>query len=331
MLGYLKPYIPELLVREHTRYRSIYCGVCKSLETFHGQFERLGLSYDITFLVLFLLSFEEELDDTEEQSCLNHLGKKLPVLKVRPLTEFAAGLTCYFALAKAEDDLRDGQALKAGLSKLFFRAGAEKFKKAYPELCGEVQQGLEDFWEYEQTNFPVVGQNNLQNAQRIAEASAAYSGKMLVAVFSEAAGLLESKIFKDTRYFHLLKIFAQSLGEWVYLIDALDDKEKDEEKGLFNPYLGLQAEEYIPLAVELLASRQNALDYRGALFPYYKDAGIIENILHLALPKQREQVIKNKGSLSEQYLLRYQNISEEAREKSVLEAEKKVERNDEEE
>lgn len=307
MLGYLKPYIPELLVREHTRYRAIYCGVCKSLETFHGQFERLGLSYDITFLVLFLLAFEEETDDSQEQSCLKHLGKKQPMLKPRALTEFAAGLSCYLALAQAEDDLRDGQALKAGITKLFFSSGAEKFKCAYPVLTQEIQAGLEEFWEYEATHFPEEAQNSLETARIVAETSAAYSGKLLASIFEEALKLLETKVFQDSRYLHLLMIFAQSLGEWVYLIDALDDKEKDEERGLFNPYFGLETEEYLPLAVDLLASRQSALDYRGALFPYYKDAGIIENILHLALPRQVAEVVRKKGNLAEQYLLKVEN------------------------
>ena len=46
MFGYVRPYKPELLVKELTRYQSVYCGICKQIGRDYGQVPRLALGYD---------------------------------------------------------------------------------------------------------------------------------------------------------------------------------------------------------------------------------------------------------------------------------------------
>ena len=55
MFGYLVA-APELMTEPQLgRYRAAYCGLCRSLRARHGQISGLTLTYDMTFLVLFLL------------------------------------------------------------------------------------------------------------------------------------------------------------------------------------------------------------------------------------------------------------------------------------
>ena len=68
MFGYVTAN-PKMMTEEETvRYRSAYCGLCKSLGKRHGQLTRLALNYDMTFLALFFGAFKM-------------IGMELPVLK----------------------------------------------------------------------------------------------------------------------------------------------------------------------------------------------------------------------------------------------------------
>lgn len=57
MFGYIKPYKPELKLKEITKYSNAYCALCDQLKRDYGFTSRFILNYDITFLLL----------------CLNHL------------------------------------------------------------------------------------------------------------------------------------------------------------------------------------------------------------------------------------------------------------------
>ena len=64
MFGYLVA-APELMTEPQLgRYRAAYCGLCRSLRARHGQISGLTLTYDMTFLVLFLSSLYEPEETT---------------------------------------------------------------------------------------------------------------------------------------------------------------------------------------------------------------------------------------------------------------------------
>ena len=52
MFGYVKPYKPELRVRELEEYKAVYCGLCRELGQSFGLFARFTLSYDFAFLAM---------------------------------------------------------------------------------------------------------------------------------------------------------------------------------------------------------------------------------------------------------------------------------------
>ena len=72
MFGYLVA-APELMTEPQLgRYRAAYCGLCRSLRARHGQISGLTLTYDMTFLVLFLSSLYEPEEITGEDTCAVH-------------------------------------------------------------------------------------------------------------------------------------------------------------------------------------------------------------------------------------------------------------------
>ena len=60
MFGYVKPYAPNLLVREHEFYKATYCGLCRTMRKSTGALSALSLSYDLVLLVLVRTLYEED-------------------------------------------------------------------------------------------------------------------------------------------------------------------------------------------------------------------------------------------------------------------------------
>ena len=56
MFGYVMANADELSKAQLRRYSAVYCGICRSIRASSGQLARLGLSYDLTFLALLLMS-----------------------------------------------------------------------------------------------------------------------------------------------------------------------------------------------------------------------------------------------------------------------------------
>ena len=52
MFGYVRPYTPELLVKDNELYRATYCGLCRTMGKTTGKLSKLALSYDFVFLAL---------------------------------------------------------------------------------------------------------------------------------------------------------------------------------------------------------------------------------------------------------------------------------------
>ncbi len=294
MLGYIKPWQDELRVKDLRRYRAVYCGVCKQIAALNTQFERMAVSYDTTFLAIFLLAFAEDEPESKKEACFARPLQKRETAKGHPVLDFAAGITSFLVYAKAHDDRRDGREGRAFFIKLFFKSGAKKFSQNYPLLEAKLKNLLAAAWQREEKIFPELADNTPEIAEKTARELAGYSGKMLAEIFLEGAKKTKSFVFDDERYRHTLGLFATYLGEWVYLIDAFDDWEEDRKKGNFNPFLNLPREEAYRLAEALLQEKIQRIDHTAALFPYYKDAELLENILHLGLRAQVQQVKKKK-------------------------------------
>ena len=59
MFGFISIDPNKLTQEQVLRYKSIYCGLCRSLRDRHGTMARMTLTYDMTFLVLVLCSLYE--------------------------------------------------------------------------------------------------------------------------------------------------------------------------------------------------------------------------------------------------------------------------------
>lgn len=59
LFGYIRPFQPELRIKEYEAYKSVYCGLCKELGRQYGIFARFTLSYDFTFLAILSMAVQK--------------------------------------------------------------------------------------------------------------------------------------------------------------------------------------------------------------------------------------------------------------------------------
>ncbi len=213
MFGYVRADTPYLFIKDDKLYRAMYCGVCKGIAEVCGHSARMGLSYDVTFLSVLLHNILGEDVTIEKSHCLTHCIRSRQMAGVDELTRQLGALNTVLAYYKYTDDIADGDRGRG--KRLWFRKGFRLAKRKYPEIEKIVRENLKKQEEAEKS-----GADSLDRA---ADATA-----NMLAEFSAYA--LGEKSTEHTRK------LCYSLGKWIYLIDALDDYDKDLKKGAYNPF-----------------------------------------------------------------------------------------------
>ncbi len=220
MFGYVKPFIPELKVYENEIYKAIYCGLCKQLGRSYNQLSRLMLSYDIVFLVLFALGISNEDIEFQRQHCIIHPLKKNLCLKNCRALENAADISLIFSYFKFFDNLEDERFLK----KFVARVGLISFKRMY-EKASKKRADIANIVE------------DLMHSQAEAEKNINCSLDRACDPISKCLGLIVQTFSDDLKTQKILYRIGYMVGRYIYIIDALDDLDKDCKTGSFNPFL----------------------------------------------------------------------------------------------
>lgn len=219
MFGYVRADTPYLYIKDDNLYRAMYCGVCKGIGQVCGQAARMGLSYDVTFLSVILHNIAGVDVKIEKSHCLTHCIRTRQMAEVDELTRRLGALNTALVYYKYTDDIQDGD--KGRGKRLWFKRGFQKVKQKYPEIERIVRENL--------ANQEKVEKAKTESLDRAADATA-----NMLAEFSDYA-LGEKKTSATHNLFY-------AVGKWIYLIDALDDYDKDVKKGAYNPFaLAFQA------------------------------------------------------------------------------------------
>lgn len=212
MFGYVKPDTPYLYIKDDTLYKSLYCSVCKSIGKNCGQLARFGLTYDIAFMSAFLHNVAGKDVKIEKKHCVAHPIISRPIAARDDITDICAYVNVALAYYKIEDDITDGNGGK--IKKLLFAAGNKRVEKKYPEI-GEIIRGR-------YAELRALEKSGCDGIDRVSEPFAL----MMKELGTAALGHKEYKGVEDLMYY---------LGKWIYLIDALDDYDKDVKEKNYNP------------------------------------------------------------------------------------------------
>ena len=281
MLGYVRPYEPQLRIIEQQYYRAAYCGLCHALGKRCGQLSRLGLSYDFTLLVLFRLAVTQEKPEFEKKRCIAHPCKKRLTVKNCQALEFSACAGTILAYKKILDDISDERGAKrqrAKIARSFFGGGYKKAKKDFNDLDLFIEEKLSELSDLEKTKTPSV------------DLPSSIFGDILAKIFALGLEGGEEKIAST---------FGRCIGRWIYIVDAIDDYEKDKEKGRYNPFLCLYGDRELDAEIKkdieaalttTLGDAVNALDLIS--FDGRDDLeGLLKNILLLGMPMKAKEII----------------------------------------
>ena len=211
MFGYINPDNPYLFKKDETLYKAIYCGLCKSIGKGCGQCARTALTYDMAFTSALVHNIRGEDVKIEKKRCVIHWFRRRPVAKSDDITLMLGCVNTALAYHKLCDDKEDGDG--HAILRQLYRRGYKRALKRHPEVV-----------------------------QIIAEQTAAQSAleKAGCSIIDEACEPTAQMMLKLSRYAlkefsteHTDKLF-YSIGKWIYLIDALDDYDKDVKKGRYN-------------------------------------------------------------------------------------------------
>jgi hypothetical protein len=214
MFGYVRADTPYLFIKDDKLYRAMYCGVCKGISDVCGQSARMGLSYDVTFLSVLLHNLAGVDVKIEKSHCLTHCIRSRQMAEVDELTRQLGALNTALVYFKYTDDIADGD--KGRGKRLWFTKGYRRVQKKYPEIARIVRENMQ-------------AQEKIEGAKTDSVDRAADATATMLAEFSDYA-LGEKK----TDFSHNL---CYAIGKWIYLIDALDDYDKDKKKGAYNPFV----------------------------------------------------------------------------------------------
>ena len=275
MFGYVRPEKELLLMRDFTRYRSIYCGLCKTIKERYGNLPRLTVTYDMTFLAALLLSLSSEDSEMVREGCvLNPINKKV-IRKKHPALDFAADGSIILAYFSALDNAEDENPIKGRFQSLLLRRSGKKAGRLYLEMTAKIEAFLHELSEIEKGDYD--------------PAAADIFGRLLAEVFAEGAKILEHP--DRQLLIRVLPDVGFALGKWIYLMDAFDDREDDLHNKQWNPLLKFSEPDSRIFVEETLKECEEEIDRLLALLPYQRDGAIVGNIATIGLVRTRERVL----------------------------------------
>ena len=238
MFGYLDVDKQTLEDGQSGLWQTFMCGLCFSTKRLYGNFPRMFISNDVNFFnVLFHSILGEEIEIYESR-CFSHPIKKRTILKQTELTDRLATANVLLTYWNVYDDTVDGGRIgKVTALKALTRA-YNKAKKDFPQLDDMLSLRYGELRKMEQSANCGI--------DRIAHA------------FSQLAEDFATLILGDKATDHA-KTLCYNLGKWIYLIDALDDAEKDLKKKQYNPFVA----HYGVTSFAELATRYDELQFEA--------------------------------------------------------------------
>lgn len=249
---------PQKLTEEQVlRYKTVYCGLCRSLRDRHGSMARMTLTYDMTFLVLFLSSLYEPYELGGEEPCPAHPMKKR-AFKQSEISDYAADMNIALAYHNCIDDWKDDLDLAALAGSELMKASYKRVCSQYPRQCNAIEKCLAELSEIEQ-RWDIEP-----------DAAAGSFGRLMAELF----------VMREDFWSDKLRSFGMALGQFVYVMDACMDLKNDKRYYKYNPFVSLygrldEEERFRDILQMLLADCVREFE----ALPLLQDADIIRNVL----------------------------------------------------
>ena len=300
MFGYVIPDKDNMLIKDFNVFQSFYCGLCKTLHKTGSEVTRLCTNYDVTFYSVLMHELTKTPVQFARKMCVYN-GKKKVVVLPDELSLKMADLAVLLVYYNLKDDVADGKKLRAPLA---WRLWARKRKAArnMPKIDAMMREqfGL----------LAKLEKENCDSIDRVADTFASLMRDITRVLIEEDESQKSAK--SDQNIEGEIKVlsveekrdiddFTYNLGRLVYLMDAVDDLEKDSKKGNYNPlivnygkcnekadYLAKNADELsflLKSTYNKMVGAYNRMDVK-----MYE--GVLSNTIYLGIDMQIERLLK---------------------------------------
>lgn len=260
MFGYIYVNEQELKLKEYTAYRSFYCGLCRNLHLRYGRTAQMMLNYDLTFLALLLTGLYEPQTEHEMHRCAPHPAHRHQ-MSSNAAVDYAADMCVLLSWQKLQDDWEDERRPVRRAAAARLHPAYRRLAETYPRQAKALEENIRALHEAEQNGLYDI------------DAVAGLTGQFLAEIF----------VWKEDVWAEDLRTMGFYLGKFIYLMDALEDQEKDAKRGNYNlfsqagPVWGTAREkETEAILTDMMAGAARAFER----LPVIEHAEIIRNILY---------------------------------------------------
>lgn len=196
-------------------WQTFMCGLCFSTKKLFGNLPRAFISNDINFFNVLFHSIENVDVQVEQSRCFSHPIKKRSVLNPTPLTDKIAVGNVILTYLNVYDDVVDGGGAKKKAALSLYKKSYRKAQKQWGELDTTICLRYEQLRQLEKSSC--------ESLDAVAHSFATLSQDFCKMVLGREDEFAETLCY--------------NVGKWIYLIDALDDAEKDLKRKNYNPFV----------------------------------------------------------------------------------------------
>ena len=255
MFGFVTANWKELDKPRQDRYGGVYCGICRQIKSRASQTARLGLSYDMAFLALLLMSLYEPEESSGPLHCAVHPLRRRDWIE-NEFVCYAADMTVALAYYNCLDDWNDDGKPGAKLLAKSFGKTLPDIETRWPRQCGAIRDCIGELESLEKAGC--------SNPDEPANVFGRLMGELLVC--------------REDLWAPTLRQMGMALGRFIYLADAAVDFRKDKRKKQYNPFLSLGDQEDWPRWEEYLVLAMGRCTFYYEKLPLVQDKALLDNI-----------------------------------------------------
>ena len=257
MFGYVTASWKELSKQEQERYGAVYCGICRRIRSQSGQGARLGLSYDMAFLALLLMSLYEPEETGGKGPCILHPVTKRGWVDNR-FVRYAADMNVALAYYNCLDDWQDEHRTASRMMARMLQTKVPPVQERWPRQCQAIAQCIQRLNQLERENCPNPD-----------EPAGAF-GELMAQILT----------YQQDLWAPSLAQMGFALGRFIYLVDAAVDYDRDKRQKRYNPFLAMGMEKDWKRWEEYLVLAMGRCTENFERLPLVQDKGILDNILY---------------------------------------------------
>lgn len=272
MFGYIIANGKALSEEQLCRYRGWYCGLCRSLKERHGSLSRLTLTFDMTFLIMLLSSMYEPEEQTGEGRCIIHPLKSREY-RVNRFSDYAADMNVALAYHNCVDDWQDDRRIRSLWEAKLLKRSYDGIAEKWPRQCAAMEKCM--------AGLSLIERGEIKDPDAGANCFGELMGELFVCY--------EEPLWQDK-----MRAFGESLGRFIYMMDACVDYEKDMRRGRYNPLAAmgesLAEDEKLTILKVLIGECTKIFE----LLPLVQDLDIMRNVLYSGVWIQYSAALKKE-------------------------------------